>query len=320
MMRPARKNELEKIFYHDSELDLEVGINKLLTSQEYLQMSQNISHPPGHFYSPIVNIAELEPRADKLYKNKNAFDFIMINDEDMLNTWHSIKGYVDETKFYLAEEKPEDVRYFYGSGNRSYPLSDAAILQSLIRKHKPKRIIEVGSGFTSAVILDTQDCYLDYEIDLTFIQPFPHTIERILKKSDSEKYSLIQSFVQDVDISLFSTLQEDDILFIDSTHVVKTGSDVVHEVLNILPYLNPGVIIHFHDIFYPFEYSKDWIFNKAFSWNEIYLLRSFLMFNDHFKVLMFTNHFNRNLLDKKCKWYQEISNSKGGSFWLQKIK
>ncbi|MBF0510802.1 MAG: class I SAM-dependent methyltransferase, partial [Candidatus Omnitrophica bacterium] len=122
----------------------------------------------------------------------------------------------------------------------------------------------------------------------------------------------------DVDVSFFDELGENDILFVDSSHVSKTGSDVNHILFNILPKLNKGVLIHFHDIFYPFEYPKPWVLEGR-CWNEDYLLRAFLSYNNSFEIVVFNTfleHFHED-------WFKEnmplCLKNKGGSIWLRKI-
>ena len=112
-----------------------------------------------------------------------------------------------------------------------------------------------------------------------------------------------------------------DILFVDSTHVLKTGSDVHYEIFHILPNLKAGVIVHFHDIQYPFEYPDSWIFNENFSWNEVYALRAFLMYNSNFEILFFNNFFGRFGHDMILKSFASLAafpESFGGSIWLRK--
>ena len=105
-------------------------------------------------------------------------------------------------------------------------------------------------------------------------------------ESDKTSCHVVESKIQDVDISIFSALKKGDILFVDSSHVVKTGSDVHFILFSILPVLESGVIIHFHDVFYPFEYPKKWVY-KGFNWNEDYFLRAFMMHNNAYKLFCF---------------------------------
>jgi hypothetical protein len=130
----------------------------------------------------------------------------------------------------------------------------------MMRTFKPKEIIEIGSGHSSAIMLDTNEICFDNKINLTFIEPYPEErLMKILKDSDKISHTIINKKVQSIDLDTFLSLSENDILFVDSTHVSKVGSDVNFILFEVLPALKPGVLIHFHDIFYPFEMPKHWV-------------------------------------------------------------
>lgn len=124
---------------------------------------------------------------------------------------------------------------------------------------------------------------------MTFIEPYPELFYKLMRDGDREQVNVISSKLQGIPLDTFSTLVENDILFIDSTHVAKVDSDVNCLFSQILPALNRGVYIHIHDIFYPFEYPRDWI-EKNWAWNELYVLRAFLQFNQQFEIVLF-NHY-----------------------------
>jgi predicted O-methyltransferase YrrM len=169
-----------------------------------------------------------------------------------------------------------------------YGRGDAAILSAVIRELRPRRIIEVGSGFSSACALDTVDD-LNVETSFTFIEPYPEArLHGLLRTNDHSHVTIHAKGVQDIDLSVFDELESGDLLFLDTTHVSKTGSDVNHELFQILPRLRSGVIIHFHDVFWGWEYPVEWVQENR-SWNELYLLRAFLMHNDAYSILMFND-------------------------------
>lgn len=126
----------------------------------------------------------------------------------------------------------------------------------MIRAKKPRRINEIGSGYSSAVTLDTNELYFSNQIHCTFIEPYPERLLNLLSAEDIARNVLVTTRLQDVEIETFPELARGDFLFIDSTHVSKLGSDVNRIFFEIMPKLNEGVFIHFHDIFYPFEYPK----------------------------------------------------------------
>ncbi len=272
--------------------------------------------PPGHYYSPIISVEEVSAHADKIFsKNKN-LSGIDLNHEEQINLLYSIKEYYPELPY--KEERSPGLRYYFN--NNTFEYSDAIFLHGMIRHFTPKRIIEIGSGFSSAIMLDTNELFFKNSIDLTFIEPYPERLKNLLLKQDSGNFTLIEKNLQDIDTSIFRELEPGDILFVDSTHVSKTGSDVNMILFEILPLLQKGVIIHFHDIFFPFEYPKDWVLGwSGFGWNEIYLLRAFLTNNEEYKIIL----FNTYLEQMEEEWFKDnmplCLKDKGGSLWLKKI-
>ena len=172
-------------------------------------------------------------------------------------------------------------------------------------------------------MLNTNELFFNSKIQLSFIEPFPEErLYKVLRENDKQCATVIKSMVQDVEADLFTSLEENDILFIDSTHISKAGSDVNHIFFNILTALKPGVFIHFHDIFYPFELPYHWIRERKWFFNEIYLLSAFLMNNPDYDIVLFNS-----LLQKKYKsWFVEemanclIGSENTGSIWIRKIR
>lgn len=168
-------------------------------------------------------------------------------------------------------------------------------------------------------MLDTNENYFKNKIQLLFIEPYPDLLFSLIKPTDYIKIKLLKNKLQEVNHKIFKSLKENDILFIDSTHVSKFNSDVNNIFFKILPILNKGVIIHFHDIFYPFEYPFTWLKEGIF-WNEIYLLKAFLQFNKTFKILFFNDYLYykyKNYLLNNLPLYEKNS---GGSLYIQKVK
>jgi len=276
----------------------------------------NLDFAPGHYYSPIVNTKEIAERADKAFTIPNEIKGIDLNKEAQMATLNQMVGYYNENTFH--DTKAEGKRYYFQ--NNYYSYSDALFLYNIIRHYKPKRIIEVGSGFSSAVMLDTNDEFFNGEIKLTFVEPHPQRLYSLLNENDKKNTTIHVKNIQTIELDTFDQLQANDILFIDSTHVSKADSDVNRIIFDILPRLNKGVLIHFHDIFYPFEYPKEWILGwKGFGWNETYLLKSFLLHNPDFKIELFNTyleHFNE-------EWFAQnmpkCLKNKGGSIWIRKV-
>ena len=275
-----------------------------------------LNYEPGHYYSPI-------PDMDYIVDNSNRiFDFkrrstkgVNLNDKEQLLMLEIISEYEKEIPF--TDEQNDKLRFYYK--NEFYAYGDAVVNFAMMRHFKPKRIIEVGSGFSSACMLDTSDNFLHERVQFTFIEPYADRLKSLLKVEDKHKYRIIEAPVQSIDPSEFEVLAENDILFIDSSHVVKTGSDVEYIFTEILPVLNPGVIIHFHDIHYPFEYPKDWVYEGR-AWNEMYFLKAFLQYNDTFSIVYF-NAYMKTVYEKLVREKTPVfSKNCGGGIWLRRIK
>jgi predicted O-methyltransferase YrrM len=266
---------------------------------------------PGHFYSPIPSLDEVRAREAELFgPPPPSLPGIDLREHGQLALVRTLARFYAELPFPRTQS-PES-RYWFE--NWAYSYADAIFLYSMLRHLKPRRVIEVGSGFSSAVMLDTADRWLP-STSFTFIDPDTSTLDALLRTGDRERVSIIRAKLQDVPLTTFDALEANDILFIDSTHVSKTGSDVNRIVFDILPRLGPGVHVHFHDVFYPFEYPKEWVYEGR-AWNEDYILRAFLEFNDAFDVVLFGTwlaRFHREVLDELMPLTLE---NPGGSLWL----
>jgi hypothetical protein len=167
-------------------------------------------------------------------------------------------------------------------------------------------------------MLDTNELFLNNQIGLTFIEPNPERLFSIIKGNDKNSTRIIEQDVQLILLKHFEVLDAGDILFVDSSHVVKTASDVNYIVFEVLPRLKRGVLIHFHDIFYPFEYPKDWVFD-GWNWNEDYFMRAFLMYNDEFKIRLFSDYLHKHHKDVFAKMPLCYNKKIGGCLWLEKM-
>lgn len=274
-------------------------------------------HEPGHFYSPIVSTVKVKEREKEIFfRGGKTISGIDLNEDGQLKLLNLLQENYKTVPFQF--DKSEDLRYYFD--NTYYCYSDAIFLHLMIRFHKPKNIIEVGSGFSSAVMLDTNELFADNQIKITFIEPYPDRLHSLLKQSDLDRIKILEKGVEEIDLSLFDKLESNDILFIDSTHVSKTGSDVNKIIFEILPRLKKDVLVHFHDIFYPFEYPKEWVLDwNGFGWNESYLLKAFLMYNKEFEIVM----FNTYLENFHKEWFEKnmpnCLKNEGGSLWIKKI-
>jgi len=271
--------------------------------------------PPGHFYSPIPCLEELKLKEQNIFHEfPREIPGVELNEKHQLELFETFEVYYNEQPF--PDQKREDLRYYFD--NNFYSYSDAIFLYCMIRHARPRKIVEVGSGYSSCVILDTNEIFLDNTVNCTFIEPYPKRLLSLVKEDDKSHFELIEKNLQDVDLKQFQQLSNNDILFIDSTHVSKTNSDVNYILFKILPSLNPGVLIHFHDIFYPFEYPKAWQYEGR-AWNEAYILRAFLQYNSSFKIEFFNTfleHFHSDLFFDKMPLCMKNT---GASIWLRKL-
>lgn len=273
-------------------------------------------YPPGHYYSPIVSRKNIIKREKQIFPiPENKLDSIDLDEKEQIGLLEQLHGYYKEIPF--EAHKKNNLRYYFV--NSFYSYSDAIFLYNMIRHFQPKRIIEIGSGFSSAVMLDTNQLFMNNLVELIFIEPDPNRLFSLLSQEDKKRHKVILDEVQDIDLGLFSQLKENDILFIDSSHVCKTGSDVNYIFFNIFPRLKKGVLIHFHDIFYPFEYSLKWAMEGR-SWNETYLLRAFLTHNKAYKIVLMNTFMQ--LFHKH--WFEEnmplCLKHTGGSIWIRKMQ
>jgi len=264
----------------------------------------------GHFCSPIPSIEDIE-RA--IAAPPESFSGIDPGEDRQMALLERLSRHYSEIPF--PAEKNERFRFAYH--NPSYSWGDAIILFCMIRELKPRRILEIGSGHTSALILDTNERYFAGGIDCTFVEPYPELLLSLLRPDEVRKTRVIPRKLQEVDLTLFNALEAGDILFIDSSHVVKAGSDCQLLFSEILPRLNPGTLIHFHDVFDRFEYPPDWL-REGRGWNEQYILRAFLQFNSEFKIKLFT----RYIIARHREWFEQhmpnCLRNTGAQIWIER--
>lgn len=221
---------------------------------------------PIHYYEPLPDFRSITTEQISRRRSYPAIDF----------RWEDQLAMLDE----LAAHRNELLEVEFDFKNDYFSGFDAAVYYSLIRHLKPQRIIEIGGGYSTRVAAKALS--RNRKGSLTCIEPYPD--ERL--NGAGLNIELIQQPVEEIDVDLFSCLKANDILFIDSSHTVKFGSDVCYEFLEVLPSLDAGVWVHVHDIFFPHDYPVDWLINRRLALNEQYLLEAFLSFNDKFQVAL----------------------------------
>jgi hypothetical protein len=268
--------------------------------------------PPGHFMSPIVDPEELKRRFDAVFHDNDPLG-IDLNTDGQLAMVDRLKRHYASLPF--GEEKRDGIRYTYKAGNFGY--GDGVTLGCMLLDLKPKRYLEFGAGNSSCVALDVRDS-AGLDMACTFIDPYPWRIKSLLENQKPANFQLIESAAQDIDVALIDELEAGDVLFIDSTHVSKGGSDVNFHMFNCLPRLKSGVYIHFHDMFFPFEYPPEWFFEGNRSWNELYLVRAFLMHNTAYEIILFNQYLYKKHPDVMRQALPIFMTHPGGGLWLRK--
>jgi predicted O-methyltransferase YrrM len=284
-------------------------------ARELAQYREAQPFPPGHYYSPIPSRAEVRAHEQNIWSAwPRQLPSLELNEEGQVALLEELKQYYRDLPF--GDKPKQGLRYHFENGYFSY--SDAIVLYCMIRHLKPRKIIEIGSGYSSAVMLDTNDLFFSKAVSCTFIEPNPQRLLSLVKGADRDKCSIITAPLHDVGTDLFKGLSHSDILFVDSSHVAKVHSDVNLILFEILPILEEGVTIHFHDVFYPFEYPKEWVYQgKAF--NEAYLLRAFLQYNKIFQIQFFNSFLTYFYRDRFLSEMPLCLKNTGASIWLRKL-
>ena len=290
-------------------------MNYLLNKFKNIKKKLLLSPFPGDYSSPIVDNVGIRKREDEIFsvKSKELLG-IDLHEEYQLTLLKEFERYYSEIPY--TEDKSER-RYYFNNGY--YLHSDAIILYSMIRYFHPGRIIEVGAGFSSAAMLDSVDSLEYPDTRFTFIDPYPERLKSLLRQDDYRRCNIIDKNLESVSGTLFEELNENDILFVDSSHVCKTGSDVNKIIFEILPKLKSNVLVHFHDIFFPFEYPKSWVLDwNSFGWNEDYFLRAFLMYNTSFEIVFFNTFLEHFHKERFMATMPDCLKNPGGSLWIRK--
>ncbi|HXC56159.1 MAG TPA: class I SAM-dependent methyltransferase [Rhizomicrobium sp.] len=203
--------------------------------------------------------------------------------------------------------------------NGQFEYGDAECFYSVIRHFKPKKIVEIGCGQSTLIaqLAEAKNASENpaHTCEHICIEPFENSW---LEKTGA---TVIRQRVEKLDATLIEALEENDILFIDSSHMIRPQGDVLHECLGLLPVLNPGVLVHIHDIFTPRDYPEKWVIGDRRLWNEQYLLEAFLCFNSEFSVILAANflaHGHRSQISEAFPLLSKSTFHEPGSFWIQR--
>ena len=269
---------------------------------------------PIHYYEPLPDFRAVTRAQCERRRVSPGIDFAIPTQVALLNT-------------LAAKARPElDAIAQQGTFNLKngwFGGPDACAYYALIRDLKPRRIIEIGCGYSTrlaSLAIGLNDAE-GSPAEITCIEPYPNPV---LTQSKA-RYTLIKEPVQNVPLSVFEELSTDDILMIDSSHVASIGSDVCYEFLDILPHLKPGVWVHVHDIFFPRDYPANWVLNERRAYNEQYVLEAFLSGNKSFEPKLAVHWLamdHRDAVDALCPPIATNHVAKeqlGSSFWMRKI-
>ena len=306
------------------------SIKKIFTPESYINFANRLKQagdrritesnwnaislfPPGHFYSTLVDVDKVDAGALLPFDGKEMWENINLRVEEQKEFYEKLLQEYPRLPF--PAEKSDQFRYYIDNG--FFCESDAYTLSAILRYTKPKRIVEVGSGFSSAVMLDTLD-YANLSAEISFIEPYADRLKSLLSSSDRATATILEEPVQAVSLDVFKTLQSGDILFIDSSHVAKIGSDVTHLILRVLPVIRAGVWIHVHDIFYPWSYPNGWV-KEGRAWNEGLFLRAYLTQNTKVNISAF-NCFAGSCFPELFKSAApSFLTNAGGSIWMKTV-
>lgn len=271
---------------------------------------------PNHFYEPVPDTRTLR---EELWSKHSKMVGIKINEERQINLLSQFSSkFKDEYECFPRFKTSAPYQYYINNG--TFESVDGEILYCMIRHFKPRKVFEIGSGnstylIAQAVLKNKEED--GNECELMAFEPYPNSI---LRAGFSGLSKLIPTKIQDIALSKFKELKENDFLFIDSSHVLKIGSDVQYEYLEILPRLNKGVIVHVHDIFLPAEYPKEWVLKNYLFLTEQYLLQAFLAFNNTFEVLWGGSYMHLKHPEKLEKAFSSYNRTSvwPGSLWVRR--
>lgn len=265
-----------------------------------------------HYYQPLINPEKYLKKSLRDNRDLSGIDF---NTSEQLNLLSKFNYNEELISFPLIKNK--DFEFYYD--NDSFRSGDAEFLYNMVRHYKPATIIEIGSGNSTLMVRNAlkknKVDNSEYSCQHICIEPYEQPwLENI-------GVELIREKVECINKTFFQKLNSNDILFIDSSHIIRPQGDVLFEYLELLPTLKSGVIIHVHDIFTPKDYLNEIVFQNHFLWNEQYLLEAFLTLNSEFRIigaLNFLAHTQRDEFAEKCPIFDKQLGREPGSFWMIK--
>src|SRR5262245_19229453 len=279
----------------------------------------SVRFPIGHYYSPVPDTRELEaePRRSQVWPDvPRATPGIEWSGPAQIDLCREV--FAAQARLELLAAPSSDPAVYY-TGNEMFPALDAWVLEAMLRHLRPARLIEIGCGFSSLVTARVNREHLDGGLDVTCIDPYPSPAIA----AGTEGISRVRAEkIQDTPLELFDTLGRDDVLFIDTSHTVKTGGDVPWIYEEIVPRAAVGVVVRVHDMFLPGDYVKEWVLD-GWGWTEIYLVHAFLAFNRAFEVVLGVQWMEQNARDVLLEAFPGLATPEhavrsGSSLWVRR--
>jgi Methyltransferase domain len=264
---------------------------------------------PNHFYWPLNEVAFLRDNY-RLWHDRGLPPDVAWALDAQLEVARTVQRYRPELADVPFEAVPERVEYVWNNG--AFGGADAVVYYGLVRELRPRRVVEVGAGWSS-LLLARALARNDTPCDVTLVEPFPD--DRIFAGLPAG-WDVHRTILQHADLALFERLGPGDICFYDGSHCARTAGDVNWFLFEVLPRLPPGVFVQIHDIFLPDDYHDEWVFDEGLSWNEQYVVQAFLMHNDAYRVHI-ANHM---LYRERRAALGELYSMDGGSLWLEKLR
>jgi hypothetical protein len=262
-----------------------------------------------NYYEPLFDFAGLSDENPP--RHLPGIDFALDRQTELLTRFDGAKALKG-----LTTDPTDDLKFYIDNPN--FGSGDAEIWFHVIRYFRPARIIEIGSGYSTRMaqlaIETMRQSDASYRCEHVCIEPYE------MPWLEQLNVHVIRNKLEDCDVNMFKTLGQNDILFIDSSHMIRPGGEVLQEILQLLPMLAPGVIVHIHDIFTPRDYPRKWLREPRF-WNEQYLLEAFMSFNCAFEVLLALNMLKNERyaeLNAVCPYLDP--QREPGSFYIRRVR
>jgi hypothetical protein len=264
------------------------------------------------FYSPIPDVWQLPDAAWQRASPMRGVDWDLEAQLRFLE--ENLAPHIPDFRW---TQEPTGDRDAYYVNNDTFGIVDSTTLFAMIRHLRPRRILEMGSGFTTLTLAQAARANAadGHPVDLRVFDPYPGVVRDELPGLTA----LVRTRAQDVPLSTFEALEPGDVLFVDTTHTVKMGSEVNYLILDVLPALRQGVVVHFHDIYLPWEYRRELLEDYGLYWSEQYLLQAFLACNSEFEILCAIHAVAQTFNERLRQLIPMQPGGSGAGFWIRRV-